>query len=99
MATVYPGTDAHVAHLRSVKAAVRKLRDEVARAARANLKAHRETGDHQIRIASEDTDYLVILEGRSPLSVEYGRGGFTRDDGVHVGPMEGLHILGRAARL
>lgn len=103
MAVVYPGTDGHVAHLAGSKAAVRELRDEVAARARADLEARRVTGDHQILVAMQDTDGLVILEGRSPLSVEYGRGEYTRvgADGqlVYVGPMDGLHILGRAAGL
>lgn len=100
MAKVYPGTDAYVAHMRTTKKAVRVKRDEVAAAARALLAAHRETGDHRITTAMEDTDGLVFLEGRNPLSVEYGRGGYVRaSDGVHVGPMEGLQILGRAAGL
>jgi hypothetical protein len=99
VATVYAGTDAYVAHMRPVKAAVRAKRDEVAAAARANLAAHRETGNHRIRTAMEDTDGLVILEGRNPISVEYGRGGYTRADGRYVGPMDGLQILGRAAGL
>ena len=96
MAVVYPNTDAYVAHMRPVKKAVRLKRDEMARTARAILRAHRETGNHRIRVAMEDTDGLVILEGRDPLAVEFGRGGYTRDDGRFVGPMEGLQILGRA---
>jgi hypothetical protein len=99
MAKVYPGTDAHVAHMRGVKKAVRVKRDEVAALARADLAGHRATGDHSIKTASEDTDGLVILEGRSPLSVEFGRSAYVRSDGVHVGAMEGLNILGRAAGL
>lgn len=99
MAVVYPNTNDRVAHMREVKKAVRLERDAIARAARANLAAHRETGNHRIRTLMEDTDGLVILEGRNPLSVEYGRGGYVRDDGVSVGPMDGLQILGRAAGL
>lgn len=99
MATVYKGTDAYIAHMRGVKVGVREKRDEVAKAARALLREHRATGDHAIRVAMEDTDGLVILEGRSPLSVEFGRSAYTRSDGRYVGPMEGLNILGRAAGL
>lgn len=97
MAVVYPNTNDRVAHMPEVRKAVRLLRDEYARSARANLRAHRETGNHRIRTLMEDTDGLVILEGRDPLAVEYGRAGYVRDDGVTVGPMDGLHILGRAA--
>lgn len=99
MASVKPGTDAYIAHMRGVKKAVREHRDVVAKAARVLLGEHRDTGDHTIRVAMEDTDGLVILEGRSPLSVEFGRSAYTRSDGRFVGPMEGLNILGRAAGL
>ena len=103
MAVVYKGTDAKVAHMPGVKVAVREKRDEIAAAARALLAKHRATGNHRILVATEDTDGLVILEGRSPLSVEYGRGEYVRPgpngQQVHVGAMEGLHILGRAAGL
>lgn len=99
MAVVYPRTNDRVAHMEGVKLGVRLLRDEVAGRASALLVQHRATGDHRIVKVMEDTDGLVILEGRSPLSVEYGRAGFTRDDGRYVGPMEALNILGRAAGL
>lgn len=103
MASVKAGTDAYVAHMRGVKKGVRELRDDIAGDARAILRGHRATGDHQILVVMEDTDGLVILEGRSPLSIEFGRGEYIRTgpDGqeVYVGPMEGLNILGRAAGL
>ena len=37
---------------------------------------------------------MISLVDDAALSIEYGRGGYVRADGVHVGPMEGLHILG-----
>lgn len=103
MASVKAGTDAYVAHMRGVKKGIREERDVVAKAARRILAEHRASGDHQILVLMEDTDGLVILEGRSPLSVEFGRSEYIRigPDGqqVYVGPMEGLNILGRAAGL
>jgi hypothetical protein len=99
VAVVYARTDDRVAHMRGVKVGVRLLRDEVAAAAEALLAQHRRTGEHRIVKVMEDTDGLVILEGRAAITLEYGRGGYTRDDGTYVGPMEPLNILGRAAGL
>ena len=103
MATVYKGCNSGIAHMREVKVVVREHRDVIAVKAKALLAEHRRTGDHKIRTLMEDTDGLVILEGRSPLSVEFGRQEYIRSgpDGqqVYVGPMMGLHILGRAAGL
>lgn len=103
MAVVYKGCDSGVAHMREVKKVIREHRDEIAVKAKALLAEHRATGDHKILKLMEDTDGLVILEGRSPLSVEFGRQEYIRSgpDGqqVYVGPMVGLNILGRAAGL
>lgn len=99
MASVKPGTDAYVAHMRGVKKAVREHRDEIARPARRLLREHRDDGSHRIRTLMEDTDGLVILEGPAALTLEFGRDEFTTDDGRYVGPMDPLNILGRAAGL
>lgn len=96
MATVYPGTDAYVAHMRGTKKAVREERDRRAKKARAVLRPHRLTGDHRIVTEMQDTDGLVHLVGEVPHIVEYGRGGYVTDEGREVGPMQGLHILGQA---
>jgi hypothetical protein len=45
----------------------------------------------------QGTDYLVSLVDPAALSIEFGRAGYTTKGGGHVGPMEGLHILRRAA--
>lgn len=96
MATVYPGTDAYVAHMRGVKKSVREDRDRRAKKARAALRPHRRTGDHRIVVEMQDTDGLVHLVGTVPHIVEFGRSGYVTDSGAEVGPMAGLHILGQA---
>lgn len=97
MAQVYPGTDDYVAHMRGVKAAVHKHGRGVEARAKALLAAHRSEGVAKIKGETQNTDYLVSLVDDAALSIEYGREGFTREDGVYVGPMVGLRILGRAA--
>ncbi len=99
MAIVFKGTDAKVARMPGVKKDIRERRNAIAVEARALLAAHRQTGNHRIVTETHGPDGLVILEGRSPVSVEFGRGAYIRPDGTHVGGMEGLNILGRAARL
>lgn len=99
MAKVYPGTDDYIAHMPGVKKAVHAHGREVEARAKALLAAHRARGDAEITGRTQDTDYLVSLVDDAALSIEYGREGFTRDDGVYVGPMVGLRILGRAADL
>lgn len=98
-ASDHDGVNAYIAHMPGVKKAVRAKGREIQGRAEALFAAHNRPGGHEITGERRDTDYLVSLVGPAPLSVEFGRGPFTRDDGVHVGPMEGLHILGRAAGL
>ncbi len=97
MASVYPGTDAWIAHLPGVKAEVHEHGRKVEATARALLASHRQAGDARIEGETQDTDYIVSLVDPAALSIEYGRGGYTTKGGGRVGPMEGLQILGRAA--
>lgn len=102
MAVVYPNCDEIVARQAGVKATVRAKGKEIEGTARALLAQHRETGHASItgEIAGGGKDYLVSLEdpGGNAVAIEMGRGGFTRkSDGRFIGPMEGLHVLGRAA--
>lgn len=64
--------------------------------ARTRLASHRKTGDASIVVDHSGIDSEVILDDPASLSIEYGRGGYTRPDGAYVGPAEGLHILGGA---
>jgi len=99
MAVVYKGTDAYVAHMPGVKKAVHAHGREVKSRAERLLAQHRAQGVARIEGEVQNTDYLVSLVDKAALSIEYGREGFTREDGVRVGPMVGLRILGRAAEL
>lgn len=88
--------DSIAAHMTGVKAEVVTEGKRREALARARLAQHRHSGAAQVTGHREDTDYVVELADEAALSIEYGREGFTREDGVSVGPMEGLHILGRA---
>lgn len=95
----HDAVNSYIAHLRGVRKAVADEGREIQQRAQALFKMHDHPGGHRIVGVKADTDYHVILEGPAPLSVEFGREAFTRADGVHVGAMQGLHILGRAAGL
>lgn len=99
-----PGAvDAYIAHLAGVKAAVHTEGREIQSRAEAAFAAHDRPGGHRIVGEKQNTDYLVSLEGPAPLVIEFGREGFDqkRPDGStrHVGPMQGLRILGKAGNL
>jgi hypothetical protein len=64
--------------------------------ASALLAAHRETGSAQIVVEHGAVDSYVVLDDPASLSIEFGRGEYTRGDGRRVGAMEGLHVLSRA---
>jgi hypothetical protein len=102
MAVVYANCDEVVARQAGVKAAVRAKGKEIEGAATGLLGQHRETGNASIvgEVAGNGKDYLVSLvdPGGDAAAIEFGRGGFHRkSDGRYIGPMQGLHILGRAA--
>jgi uncharacterized protein DUF5403 len=79
-----------------VQKAVHAAADEIGARARALLAAHRQTGNASIKVDHSGIDSEVILDDPASLSIEFGRGGFTRKDGQYVGPAEGLHILARS---
>jgi len=83
---------------RGVQAVVHATANEIGARAKALLAAHRQTGNASIKVDHSGIDSEVILDDPASLSIEYGRGGYTRKDGTYVGPAEGLHILGRAIR-
>lgn len=99
----HDGLNAYIAHMPGVKGAVHAEGRQVESRADALFAAHNRPGRHEIVGETQDTDYVVSLEGPAALSVEYGREGFTQEraDGSRrdIGPMEGLHILGKAANL
>jgi hypothetical protein len=84
-----------VASLPGVKVARRAAAEALGQEARANLRAHRETGASRIVVRHRTRDSFVELVDAAALSIEFGRGGYTRRDGKRIGPAEGLHILGR----
>lgn len=80
-----------------VQKAVHATADEIGGRARSLLAAHHETGAASIKVDHSGIDSEVILDDPASLAIEYGRSGFTRkSDGHYIGPMEGLHILGRS---
>lgn len=95
----HDAVNAFIAHMPGTKKAVREVGKEVQARAEALFEPHNHPGRHEIVGESGITDYTVSIVGPVPVVIEFGREGFTRRDGVHVGPMEGLHILGRAAGL
>jgi hypothetical protein len=94
---VYPGVDAKLAHLPSVKAAVHAKGREIEARANTFLAPHHRTGEAHIEGEVQDTDYVVSLVDPAALSIEFGRGGYTTKSGAQIGPAEGLHVLRRAA--
>jgi hypothetical protein len=96
VAEVYPNTERLIAGLSGVRAFRRKSAEEIGVSARARLAAHRETGGASIVVEHSELDSDVILDDPAALSIEFGRGQFTRADGRTIGAMEGLHILSGA---
>ena len=100
MAVVFhKGLNRHLSHLPGVKEAVRAQGSQIKEKAAALFGPHDNPGGHEIKGEFVTTDYLIILEGPAPGAVEFGREGYTRSDGAHIGPAQGLHVLGRAADL
>ena len=93
MAWVNPRLEELIAGLPGVVEARKDVAEEIGRSAAWNLAHHRETGSASIRVEHDRLDSDVILDDPASLSIEFGRGEFTRSDGVTVGAMEGLHIL------
>ena len=94
-------THKRLATMPGVQAAVKKNADAVEERANTLFAQHDRPGGHRIGSRKRGPDRLVYLTGPAPLSIEYGH--FTRqpanpaDDWVPT-RVEGLHIMGRAAR-
>lgn len=92
-----------IAHEDGVQRALAKHTDKVAARARVLLAEHHHDGDAEIDTQTGDIDHYVVLSDErgqhAALSIEFGREAYEREDGTEVGAMEGLHILGRAAKL
>lgn len=87
-------------HMPGVKSAVQAEGKGIEARAKALFAPHNRPGRHSIRGVRQDTDYLVYMAGPVPIVIEFGRAGYTTVRGgktVEVGPMQGLHVLGRAA--
>jgi hypothetical protein len=99
MAQVYAFTDEHVAHLRGVRVELHAEADAIAARAKVDLRSHRDTGNAKITVTrGNQLDYFVNLDDPAALSIEYGREAYDTGD-RHVGAMQGLYILHKAARL
>lgn len=90
-----------LAMMPSVQAAVKANGDAVEGRAKALFAAHDRPGGHRIRSRKRGPDRLVYMSGPAPLSVEYGH--FTAtpaspDADWSPTYVEGLHIMGKAAR-
>lgn len=79
--------------LPGVQAAVRGERDKIASRAKSGFAKHDRPGGHKIETTSDAPDAAVWLVGPAPRAVEFGH--FTRNGEKYV---EGLHIIGKAAR-
>jgi hypothetical protein len=100
MAAVDKRIASTIAHLPGVKGAVYAEGREIQARAEALFAVHNRPGGHEITGNKQDTDYLVAMSGPVPIVIEFGREGYTTQRGgrtVEVGPMQGLHILGKAA--
>lgn len=82
-----------LANLPSVQDAVLDERDQIARRAKTLFAQHDRPGGHKITTSRKRPDASVWLEGPAPVAVELGH--FTPDGSKFV---DGLHIIGRAAR-
>lgn len=91
-----------VSHLPGVKRAVRQKGRAIEKTAKALFAEHDRPGGHRIVGETQDTDFIVSLEGPAPAAVEFGRAGYISQEtqvigeGHFIGPAEGLHVLGRA---
>jgi hypothetical protein len=102
MATVNPRVASIIAHMPGVKSAVYAEGKAIQGRAEALFAPHNRPSRHEIEGKKQDTDFLISLVGPVPIVVEFGREGYTDERGgrtVQIGPMQGLHILGRAAGL
>lgn len=100
MASVDKRIASTIAHLPGVKGAVYAEGKAIQGRAETLFAPHNRPSRHEIEGKKQDTDYLVSLVGPVPIVVEFGREGYTDERGgrtVQIGPMQGLHILGRAA--
>jgi hypothetical protein len=87
-----------VSHLDGVKREVRRNGQRIQANAERIFARHNRPEGHEIVGDTQDTDYLVSLQGRAPHVLEYGRSGYTRErDNAKVGPMQGLYIIHKAA--
>lgn len=94
--------DAFIAHMPGVKRVVHAEGKSIQAKAETLFASHDRPGGHRIvgeKAPIGGTDWIVSLEGPVPVVIEFGREGFTRTDGRRIGPMQGLHILGKAAGL
>ncbi|WP_405057051.1 DUF5403 family protein [Kribbella sp. NBC_01505] len=93
----------YVALTDEVQEPLASLTSEIAERAQSLLVEHRHDGDAQIETAHGDIDHFVILSDErgqaAALSIEFGREAGETKDGRKVTHMEGLHVLGRAAKL
>lgn len=90
--------DSIVAHMKPVRAVVRLEADDIGIRAEGLFAEHNRPGGHEIKVEHGRVDSEVVMTGPAPLSVEYGHFQGSGRLGVRRF-VEGLHILGRAARL
>jgi hypothetical protein len=109
---VHPEAHKIVAHLPEVVAHVRAEADLRAKVAALYLSRHRDTGDAHIEVISAvpdksmelrpgaEIDALVCLVASggdiAAQAIELGRAGYTNSQGHQIGPMQGIHALGKA---
>jgi hypothetical protein len=94
---VYPGVDAKMAHLPGVKAAVHAKGREIEARRTCSWRRTTAPARRTSRATSRTPTTWCPWSTLRPLSIEFGRGGYTTKSGAQIGPAEGLHVLRRAA--
>lgn len=82
-----------LARMPSVQSVVHERRGKITAKARVLFASHDRPGGHSIKTHDGAVDAYVSLVGPAAVAVEYGH--FTAKGDRYV---EGLHIMGRAAR-
>ena len=99
MAEVDRNVNAIVAHLPSVRAAVRAAAREIGARAEGNLAQHRHSGDAEIEVTYGRTDGHVSLVDEAAMSIEFGHFTDNGETDATVTYVPGLRILRDAADL
>lgn len=89
-----------VAHHIAVQNELGRVARRMTADADAKLASHRDSGDSKIEHRKGRIDHYVDLDDRdgagAAAAIEFGRKGYTREDGTWVPPADGVHALSDA---